>query len=270
MDQQEMECDKMDELMKWLRLVLKHTTFSRLLPVLLECLTMEQIDMIISAKASNLLYENVKKEEEKGEFATKKEEKIQVFKIIGPGRDSENEGTKYIDDINDQCIDSAMKLERQEASSNVEVSNDAINEQTNDLNGGTPSQEKPPLPIIWPKEPVRCQKTGKLLDCIDCDMVFDTPAKRTYHMDTMHSNRTYQCTLCNKHFSSSTSMRRHRLVHQNFGEFTCKICNKSMKRKGSLREHMRTHTGEKPFSCPHCPYRSSSSSLLAHHKNNNH
>ena len=267
MNQQEIKGDKMDELMKWLRVVLKYTKFSRLLPVLLDCLTMEQIDMIISAKASRLLKSQVNmknEEEEKDKFATK--EKIQVLKIISPSGDSENEGTNLIDDTNDQCNDSDMKLEREEATSNDEVSNDAINEQTNE----PPYKEKPPLSIVKPKEPVRCPKTRRLLDCIDCDMVFDTSAKRAYHMDSVHYNRTYQCPLCNQHFSTSTSLKRHQLVHQSIGEFTCKICNKSVKRKTALAEHMRTHTREKPFSCPDCPYRGSSSSLLAHHKRKKH
>ena len=197
-----MNGDKVDELMKWLRLVLKHTKFSRLLPVFSDCLTMEQIDMIISAKASRLLksQEKVNKEEEEEDKFANKEEKIHVFKIINPSEHGENEGTYLTDDTIGQCNDSD-KLEREEATSNDEVSNDAINEQTNE----TPYKEKPPLSIAKPKEPVRCPKTRRLLHCIDCDIVFDTSAKRAYHMDSVHYNRTYQCLLCNQHFSNSTA-----------------------------------------------------------------
>ena len=50
---------------------------------------MEQIDMIISAKASSMLNENVKREKDEYKMAAKVE-KIQVFKIISPGGGSES------------------------------------------------------------------------------------------------------------------------------------------------------------------------------------
>ena len=292
-----MKGNKIDELMKWLRLVLKHTKFSRLLPVLSECLTMEQIDMLISAKAAMILerQENIKKDEKNDKIV--KEEKIKIFQTFSFDGESgnevhEEEATNSGDEVrkfdnNEQSnysdeFDDHMKLESEEEdearTSNDEVRNDDINAQTNKVDE-TPNPlvrvklratRKPKQSALTKRKKMGRPRNWTSLECRECDMVFDTYCKKKYHMSSIHSTRTFQCSVCQQHFSSSTSLKRHGLVHQDFAEFSCKVCNKSVKRKTALAEHMRTHTGEKPFPCPHCPYRGSSSSLLAHHKKNKH
>ena len=284
-NQQEMQGDKIDELMKWLRLVLKHTKFSRLLPVLSECLTMEQVEMLISAKAAKILeiHDNVQVNDKVVE-ESKEEERmkvLQTFSFDGEGEndveEKEEATTSDSDDINEQSNDSDefldhMKLEVEEEEEedyfNDEVIDDDINDQTNELHE-VQNQMKAPLKVKV-RSKLKVGRPRKGLECRECDMVFDTRAKKTYHTSSIHSTRTFQCSVCQQHFSGSSSLKRHGLVHQDFGEFSCNVCNKVMKRKTHLVEHMRTHSGEKPFLCPDCPYRGSSSSLLAHHKRSKH
>ena len=280
--QQEMKDNKVDELMKWLRLVLKHTKFSRLLPVLSECLTMEQTDMLISAKAKMILE---KQENVQNDF--KKEEKIKRVQAYGFDGESDIEVQEEVVNSGDEVsnvhnkghcnyseeVNDHMNLQLDEEN---EVNNGDINYQPNDLDE-TPvkiklrASSESRQSAAWTKgKKMGRPRTWTSLDCKECDMAFDTYTKKKYHMSSIHSSRTFKCLECHQHFSSSTSLKRHGLVHQDFRPFSCTVCNKTMKRKTQLAEHMRTHTGEKPFTCPECPYRGSSSSLLAHHKRNNH
>ncbi|XP_050072298.1 zinc finger protein 664-like [Anopheles maculipalpis] len=75
----------------------------------------------------------------------------------------------------------------------------------------------------------------------------------------------YQCSKCDKRYSSYSSLKIHQTVHENRLPFVCNFCGKKFRTKGQLTVHERGHTGEKPFQCDQCPrsfpYRQS---LLTH------
>ena len=73
-----------DELIKWLKLVLTNVEFSRLLPVLSSCLSMEQIDELISVKGAEEV--NAEEEEDVAEDDTK-EETMPIFPEVSLGKD---------------------------------------------------------------------------------------------------------------------------------------------------------------------------------------
>ena len=61
------------------------------------------------------------------------------------------------------------------------------------------------------------------------------------------------CALCNKSFSQSSSLQRHkRHVHSSIRPYDCPYCGKLFKRNTHLKHHVRIHTGAKPYSCRHC------------------
>ena len=103
---------KGDELMKWLGVVLKNTSFPRLLPVLASSLTMEQIDELISAKAAGIIakQEHVKAEEKRADE-------------VGAGKDDDDMKREPCEDLDTKIdeTDTETKEEIDDGSAQEEV-----------------------------------------------------------------------------------------------------------------------------------------------------
>ncbi|XP_060563430.1 zinc finger protein 808-like [Ruditapes philippinarum] len=81
---------------------------------------------------------------------------------------------------------------------------------------------------------------------VNGDSKYITPKK------PMNSSTEHHCDICDKVFSSSASMRRHREIHTGMKKFSCELCGNSYTQKHNLTKHMRVHTGEKPYKCHVC------------------
>ena len=247
-----------DELLKWLKLVLTNVEFVRLLPVLSSCLSMEQIDVLKYVKGAEKV--NVKKEEDMAEDMIEddtKEEIIPMYPEATPGQGPNEESYKEDDE---------------EAAKN---SIDDLEEIINVMQypEKVPSRVEPKT--NWDKQSSVTKRRTQTLtpwvqDCKECSMVFETRGAKKYHMEAIHSDRTFECATCQKQFPTRGNLNKHSIVHQDVGQFVCTTCGKVFLRKQALNDHARTHTGERPFPCPDCPYRGSSSSLLACHKRSRH
>ena len=83
-----------------------------------------------------------------------------------------------------------------------------------------------------------------------CNVCHKRFARRRYlniH-ERMHSEeKTFQCTDCEKHYSSQSTLGRHMNIHR--AEYMCRECGKCFQSGSELAVHRRSHSGEKPFEC---------------------
>ena len=88
-----------------------------------------------------------------------------------------------------------------------------------------------------------------------------------YNRSTQES---FNCTQCNKTFSTSQSLRIHVRIHTQQKLFHCSKCDYNATNLQYLKIHQRIHTGEKPFSCSYCDYKSTMSGNLKTHEKIHH
>ncbi|XP_063632101.1 GDNF-inducible zinc finger protein 1-like isoform X5 [Cydia splendana] len=103
------------------------------------------------------------------------------------------------------------------------------------------------------------------------------------HLEKVHGIKKpeFKCTVCNKKFSCSKSLRNHKrgfhlmekdqtcpdcgmkffqkhtlkhhmTIHTGMRAFQCAVCSKAFSRRSTLREHMRIHNNDRRFKCEHC------------------
>ncbi|XP_063371152.1 zinc finger protein 57-like [Cydia amplana] len=103
------------------------------------------------------------------------------------------------------------------------------------------------------------------------------------HLEKVHGIKKpeFKCTVCNKKFSCSKSLRNHKrgfhlmekdqtcpdcglkffqkhtlkhhmTIHTGLRAFKCAVCSKAFSRRSTLREHMRIHNNDRRFKCEHC------------------
>ncbi|XP_066538491.1 zinc finger protein 1035 [Hoplias malabaricus] len=76
----------------------------------------------------------------------------------------------------------------------------------------------------------------------------------------------YNCHVCNKRFSSNTSLQEHQKLHEIERPYKCLVCGKGFAKKRYLAQHQQIHS-ERPYQCNFCSESfKTESSLLSHHK----
>ena len=123
----------------------------------------------------------------------------------------------------------------------------------------------------------RLKHEGFGFECDICDYSAATPLGLVKHRSSKHginlsevpeevSSSSHQCLDCGKFYNSTTSLRRHQLVHAGIRPFACDICGKRFTQKSTLEGHRRIHTGELPYSCNICDFKfKTASAANAHH-----
>ena len=115
--------------------------------------------------------------------------------------------------------------------------------------------------------------------CDDCRQNFETLEGLSNHCKEVHGNteyptnagdlelliqetalfrvpriieKKYQCTHCEKKFSTKVQLTHHNNIHLGLKPYSCKICNKTFTQPTHLNIHMRVHSGSKPYMCSIC------------------
>ncbi|KAM7348068.1 uncharacterized protein ACRADG_007495 [Cochliomyia hominivorax] len=88
--------------------------------------------------------------------------------------------------------------------------------------------------------------------CKVCGKQLSNSSSFKYHMK-LHSDETpYKCEVCGDAFKTRNAYDGHISIHNPNNPNTCKLCGKSYRQPSSLRMHMLTHSGIKPFTCEVC------------------
>ncbi|XP_055711525.1 zinc finger protein 62-like [Phlebotomus papatasi] len=91
--------------------------------------------------------------------------------------------------------------------------------------------------------------------CTVCGVKKVTRTELRKHM-IIHSEKMLSCEFCPLKFLRGDSLKQHiRIVHQEIKEHYCTICNKTFAISRTLKNHLMIHTGEKPHACTKCPKR---------------
>ncbi|KAL3320456.1 hypothetical protein Ciccas_000869 [Cichlidogyrus casuarinus] len=80
----------------------------------------------------------------------------------------------------------------------------------------------------------------------------------------------FKCSICDKTFSNSSAIAKHRLTHTDERKYVCNICNKAFKRQDHLNGHKLTHETKKPHACAFCDRSYSDARSLKRHYENTH
>ncbi|EDV99273.1 protein snail [Drosophila grimshawi] len=94
--------------------------------------------------------------------------------------------------------------------------------------------------------------------CDNCQKMYSTSMglskHRQFHCPAAECNqekKPHSCEECGKLYTTIGALKMHIRTHTL--PCKCPICGKAFSRPWLLQGHIRTHTGEKPFQCPDCP-----------------
>nr|XP_057937909.1 zinc finger and SCAN domain-containing protein 21-like [Doryrhamphus excisus] len=96
------------------------------------------------------------------------------------------------------------------------------------------------------------KKTDKPFNCSLCQKGFSSNNDLARHMRTHTGEKPFRCSDCGKGFAQKATMQSHMRTHTGEKPFSCSDCGKCFARKTTMQSHMRTHTGEQPFRCSEC------------------
>ncbi|XP_074873891.1 zinc finger and BTB domain-containing protein 45 [Carettochelys insculpta] len=110
--------------------------------------------------------------------------------------------------------------------------------------------------------PSRCADPA--YQCSHCQKTFSSRKNYTKHMFIHSGEKPHQCSICWRSFSLRDYLLKHMVTHTGVRAFQCSICCKRFTQKSSLNVHMRTHRPER-FQCCICNKFFSHRTLLERH-----
>lgn len=77
--------------------------------------------------------------------------------------------------------------------------------------------------------------------CTVCNRVFTNSTSLKKHMKTHSGEKPFECDVCKKCFQEPSNLKRHKIIHSGERPFKCKVCEKAFSQSYTLTRHMRTH-----------------------------
>ena len=105
----------------------------------------------------------------------------------------------------------------------------------------------------------------RLYTCSICEKVFNNSVSLKQHMIVHSNKKPFHCKACGKSFKRSSTLSTHMLIHSDTRPFGCHFCGKRFHQKSDMKKHTYIHTGEKPHVCRFCGKSFSQSSNLITH-----
>lgn len=96
----------------------------------------------------------------------------------------------------------------------------------------TPGQQKPTIPPTM---------------CHICSRVYMNRSNLRRHLNTVHSNRTFECLVCKRSFTKQRQFSFHLRSHQTKENYICDTCGKQENTKNALKQHLEVHQGLPDF-----------------------
>ena len=114
---------------------------------------------------------------------------------------------------------------------------------------------------------------GKEIDkeCKKCNKVFSNANNLNTHVQSNHENRRFNCDNCEKSFTFSSGLSKHkRFYHSKESDTQCKQCNKVFSTTQSLNTHFQSVHENIRFNCDNCEKSFTFPSGLSQHKKFHH
>ena len=89
-------------------------------------------------------------------------------------------------------------------------------------------------------------------ECSVCDKSFSSSWNLNRHLRTHYGVKPFSCFACSKSFSRSEHLQRHKITHTKDKSFSCSLCEKAFTRLEHLQRHKKIHTDAKLYSCSIC------------------
>ncbi|UYM14352.1 C2H2-type zinc finger protein [Endozoicomonas euniceicola] len=102
--------------------------------------------------------------------------------------------------------------------------------------------------------------------CDVCEKEFTQSGSLIRHRYRHTGEKPYECDVCGKGFTQTGDLVRHKRIHTGEKPYGCDVCKKRFNQLNCLKIHKRIHTGEKPYKCDECQKRFSNPGNLAAHK----
>ena len=265
-----------DELMKWLKLVLTNVEFSRLLPVLSCCLSMEQIDELISVKGAEEV--NVEEEEDMDKDVdvvddNTREETIPMYPKVSLGKVPNGESDQE-DEEEEAAKSSADDLDNEEDN---EQSNDSdeILDHMKDPEEEVPSRAEPerkrrrkssvtkpvtksglqtqrPLKVekALKKAPMKAEKAP--MKAKMAPMKAEKAPMKTEQAPVGQPNVVQECKECSLVFGTDGAKKYHMEAIHSDRKFECPTCQKRFLTLANLTRHSTVHQNEEKYLCNAC------------------
>ncbi|XP_076264600.1 uncharacterized protein LOC143198880 [Rhynchophorus ferrugineus] len=96
---------------------------------------------------------------------------------------------------------------------------------------------------------------GEKKPCPHCKKLYSLRVLKSHiqrHEEQNLDIKRFPCQQCGKKFTSSSSRKKHFLIHTGEKPFSCEICQQRFNQKSALKTHMKVHSEIMPFLCDFC------------------